>query len=218
MRPSTVLFLLAVAISGGFAIVAAVKDDRAGTYVFKPLTTFIVLLGAAFLVQPGAQPYRALVVLGLACALAGDVLLMLPRDRFAAGLAAFFLAHLAYIAAFSAANPPAAAQVTRLLPFAVTIGAVIAYVWGRLGAMRGPVLAYGAVIAVMAWRAATRGRVPGVARASYLLALTGGCLFVACDALLAIRRFRHPSRLVHAAELGVYWTAQVLIALSIRVS
>jgi uncharacterized membrane protein YhhN len=216
MRLSTVLFLATVAVSGSFAIVAAARDDRAGTYLFKPLTTIIILLGAAFLVQPGVQPYRALVVLGLACALAGDVLLMLPRERFAAGLAAFFLSHVAYIAAFSAGNPLAARQVAGLLPFVAAAGAVTVYVWPGLGTMRVPVLAYAAAIAVMAWRAATRGQVPGVARASYLLALTGGCLFVACDAILAIRRFRHPSRPAHAVELGVYWTAQVLIALSIR--
>ncbi|OYV66259.1 MAG: hypothetical protein B7Z72_11685, partial [Gemmatimonadetes bacterium 21-71-4] len=122
--PSTILFVASVAVSAGFAIVAVAKDDRSGTYLFKPLTTCIVMLGAAFLLQPGAQPYRSLVVLGLAFALAGDVLLMLPRDSFAAGFAAFLLAHVAYIAAFSAGNPPAARQLAGLLPFLAAGAAV----------------------------------------------------------------------------------------------
>lgn len=216
MRLSTVLFLATVAVSAAFAVAAAVKDDRAGTWVFKPLTTLVVLLGAAFLVQPGAPPYRALVVLGLACSLAGDVLLMLPRDRFAAGLAAFLLAHLAYIAAFSLGNPPGVRQVAGLLPFAAAAGAVAWYVWPALGRLRLPVLAYTLVIAVMAWRAATRGGAPGVTPSGFFFAFGGACLFVASDAILAVRRFRHPSRVAHGVELGLYWAAQAMIALSVR--
>jgi len=216
VKPSTLLFLAAAALSAGFAIAAVVRNDRAGTYVFKPLTTFIVLLGAAFLVQPGAQPYRALVVAGLACSLAGDVLLMLPRDRFAAGLGAFLLAQLAYLAAFSVGGPPAGAVPAALLPFAAAAGGVVAAVWRALGRLRIPVAGYAVALAAMGWRAAARGWAPGVGRASFLLALAGACLLLTSDALLAVRRFRHPSRLAHAVELGVYWTAQVMIALSVR--
>jgi uncharacterized membrane protein YccC len=91
VRPSAVLFVLTAGVSAGMAIAAVARDDRSGAYLFKPLTTLIILIGAAFLVQPGLRPYRSLVVLGLGFALAGDVLLMLPRDRFGAGLAAFLL-------------------------------------------------------------------------------------------------------------------------------
>jgi len=216
VRPSTVLFVLTVAVSAGMAIAAVARDDRPGAYLFKPLTTLIILLGAAFLVQPGLRPYRSLVVLGLGLALAGDVLLMLPRDRFGAGLAAFVLSHLAYIAALGVGNPPAAGQLPWLLPFLAVTGGVTAYAWRSLGAYRLPVLLYAATIAVMAWRAATRGHAPGVTHAGFLLALTGACLLVLSDAILAVRRFRHSSRVAHAVELGVYWAAQVMMALSIR--
>ena len=37
--------------------------------------------------------------------LAGDVLLMLPRDQFVAGLSAFLVAHLCYIAGFWTDGP-----------------------------------------------------------------------------------------------------------------
>jgi len=216
MRASTVLFVAATVISAGFAIMAAARDDRAGSYLFKPLTTFIVLLGAAWLVQPGAQPYRALIVCGLAFSLAGDILLVLPSPRFAFGLAAFLFAHLAYIVAFSAGNPIAPAQLPWLLPFLAVCGAATAYVWPGLGSLRAPVLLYLAALSTMAWRAATRGHAPLVTRPGYLLALGGACLFVASDVILAVRRFRHASRAAHTAELGLYWAAQLLIALSVR--
>jgi len=214
IRPSTLLFVAAVALSAGFAIVAAVRDDRPGYTFFKPLTTLIILLGAAWLVQPGDQPYRGLVVAALALSVAGDLLLVLPADRLLPGLLAFLLAHVAYIAAFSVDAPFAPRQLPWLVPWVVVTGGVVAFTWRGLGRHRVPVLGYVAVVCVMAWRAAMRGQA-AVPRASYGLALLGAGLFVASDMVLAIRRFRHPSRVTHGLELGAYWTAQTLIALSI---
>jgi uncharacterized membrane protein YhhN len=216
MRASTLLFAATVAISASFAIVAAHRDDRSGFYLFKPLTTFIILLGAAWLVQPAPPLYRHLVVLGLALSLAGDVFLMLPGRRFVAGLAAFLLAHLAYIAAFGIGSPVAARQFVWLLPF-IASGAVVAtHVWGALGTLKVPLVLYVAVICAMAWRAAMRGQAAAVPHSSFLLAFAGACLFVLSDAILAVRRFRHPSRMAHSLELSTYWVAQFLIAMSVR--
>ena len=47
-------------------------------------------------------------VAALSLSLAGDVLLMVRKDLFVAGLAAFLLAHLAYVGAFNPSPPPAA--------------------------------------------------------------------------------------------------------------
>lgn len=176
----------------------------------------IVLLGAAWLVQPGGQPYRGLIVVGLILSLAGDILLAPPANRFLAGLAAFLLAHVAYIAAFSVGHPLAARELAWLPPFLALGAALTACVWSGLGKLRAPVLVYAATICVMAWRAATRAYAPGVTRTGFLLALAGACLFVLSDAILAVRRFRHPSRAAHTLELAGYWAAQLLIALSVR--
>jgi uncharacterized membrane protein YhhN len=215
MKPSALLFLAAVAISACLALVAAARDDRPGFILFKPLTTLIILLGAAWLIQPGGQPYRSLIVLGIAFCLAGDILLTLP-SRFLSGLAAFLLAHVSYIAAFSVGNPLSARQLAWLPPFLALGAALTAFVWKGLGRLRLPVLVYAATISVMAWRAATRGEVVAVPRGSYLLALTGACLFFASDAVLAVRRFRRPFPGAHSLELAAYWLAQLLIALSVR--
>jgi uncharacterized membrane protein YhhN len=216
MRLSTLLFVGAVAISAGFAIAAAARDDGPGFALFKPLTTFILLLGAGWLILPGRQPYRALVALGLALSLAGDVLLLPRFDRLAAGLAAFLLAYLAYLAAFTLGNPVVPGQILPLVPFLVAGAVAVRVVWSGLGRLRVPVLAYLTVLCAMGWRAATRGRAPGVTRASFVLALAGACLLFASDTVLAERRFRHPRRAAHLVELGLYWTGQLLVALSIR--
>ena len=65
-------------------------------YVFKPLATLLVV--ALALSLPAASPaYRWAVVAGLAFSTAGDIFLMLPRERFVAGLLSFLVAHLFYI-------------------------------------------------------------------------------------------------------------------------
>ncbi len=155
-------------------------------------------------------------MLGLTLSLAGDILLALPANRFLAGLAAFLFAHVAYLIAFSLGNPLTARQLTWLPPFLALGGALTAFVWSGLGKLRTPVLVYAATICVMAWRAATRCQMAAVPRTSFLLALIGACLFVASDALLAVRRFRRPFRGAHSLELSAYWLAQLLIALSVR--
>ena len=77
------------------------RGPRALVYAAKPLATLLIL-ALACLAPAGADPRVARwIFLGLVCSLAGDVLLMLPSDRFAAGLASFLVAHLCYIAAFT---------------------------------------------------------------------------------------------------------------------
>ncbi len=215
MRASTLLFLLAVAVSGGFAIVAAVRNDRPGYILFKPLTTFIILVCAAGLIRPAAPQYRAAIAAGLAFSLAGDVALLFPR-RFTWGLALFLLAQVGYLYAFSLGSPVDARQTVALLPFAAAGVGVVGYLWHGLGARRIPVMIYVATTAAMAWRAAVRGQAPTVPHASFVLALAGACLFMASDAIVALRRFGRPFPGAQPVELATYWAAQTLIARSVR--
>jgi uncharacterized membrane protein YhhN len=205
-----------VAVSAAFAIVAARRDDRQGVYLFKPVTTLIILIGAAWLVRPAPPLYRALVVLGLGCSLGGDVLLMLPGQRLTAGIAAFLLAQLSYVAAFSLANPVTVRQLVWLLPFLAFAGAVLADRWRALGRLRLPVVIYAAVLCAMAWRAVMRGQAPVIPRQTVLFGAVGACLFVVSDALVVLRRFGRAIPAAQFFELAIYWAAQFLIALSVR--
>jgi uncharacterized membrane protein YhhN len=205
-----------VAVSAAVAIVAVGRNDRQGVYLFKPLTTLIILIGAAWLVRPAPPLYRALIVVGLACSLGGDVLLMLPGERLGGGLAAFLAAQLAYVAAFSLANPVAGVQLPWLLPFLVFCGAVLADRWRALGRMKIPLVVYAAVISVMAWRAAMRGQAVMIPRPTFVFGAVGACLFVVSDALVVLRRFGRVLPAARTLELAAYWAAQFLIAVSVR--
>ena len=87
--------------SGWWHIRAAYGSDSRQFYISKPLT-MLLIIALAF----GYQSYdhdgsHAWILLGLCLSLAGDVLLMLPSDRFIQGLAAFLVAHLCYIVGFA---------------------------------------------------------------------------------------------------------------------
>ena len=187
-------------------------ERRWQAYVFKPLATLLIL--ALALAQSASLPaYRWALIGGLVFSTAGDVFLMLPRERFIAGLVSFLIAHLFYILAFSIEVPFAAAPLL-WLPFFAAGGVVVAVVWrGLAPALRGAVIAYVVVIAVMAGQATGRWHALGGDAA--LMAALGAALFVVSDSLLAINRFRAQFHAERALTLGTYWTAQVLIALSI---
>src|SRR3990172_12111355 len=84
---------------------AEYRGPRWQVYLCKPITTALLLVLALLAQGPGAR-YQAAVAVGLTLSLFGDVFLMLPGDRFVAGLASFLLAHVAYLVAFTAGGAP----------------------------------------------------------------------------------------------------------------
>lgn len=199
----------AILVSALLTIVAQARGWRTGVYVFKPLTTALIL-GLALFGGPAVDPlYRALVAAGLVLSLVGDVFLMLPRDRFVAALVSFLLAHLCYIGAFgfgvSARTPLIAGA---LLLYGIVLLRVL---WRGLGRLRVPVIVYAAVLLAMAWQAwewSVTGE-PG-----RIAAAAGATLFVISDSALAVDRFARPFRHARALILATYYAAQTLIALS----
>ena len=115
---------------------------------FKPLP--VLGLGVWVLGAPRSA-YRNRVAAGLMLSLAGDVLI---EASFVAGLAAFLLAHVAYIAAFLADTKRP--RLLRALPIAAYGAGMTAFLWPRLGGMRAPVAIYVIAICTMVWRAAAR--------------------------------------------------------------
>ncbi|MET0625152.1 MAG: lysoplasmalogenase [Pyrinomonadaceae bacterium] len=195
--------------------VLTVRAEHAGArrrvYVFKPLTTALVILVALQAKHANAPAYRPLIVAGLVCSLAGDVFLMLPRERFVAGLVSFLFAHLFYVAAFASdggARPGAWAAAPLLLYGAL----MLRLLWPGLGGLKVPVLVYVAAILLMAWLAANRWLTH--ADGGSASAFAGALLFVASDSALAWNRFRGGFKGAQALILGTYFPAQLLIALS----
>lgn len=181
-------------------------------YVFKPLATLLIL-ALALLQPPAHATYQWAIAAGLLFSTAGDVFLMLPRDRFVAGLASFLIAHLCYAWAFGMGVPFAATTAFWLAYFAAG-GVVLALIWpGLKPALRAPVAVYVVVIAAMASLAAERWHALGSVAA--LAATVGAGLFVVSDGVLAVNRFRRPFHAARALTLATYWAAQLLIALSV---
>lgn len=181
-------------------------------YGTKPATTSFLLLIALYASAPVSQFYQLAITLGLLFSLAGDIFLMLPSDRFIAGLVSFLLAHLCYIGAFGAQMtwPLLSWWGLPVVGFAIGIYMVLA---PHLGKMRMPVLVYMTVIALMAWLAIT---LFVQQRETWALWAAGGAvLFVISDATLALNRFRKPFWSAQLIVLGSYYLAQWLIARSV---
>ena len=187
-------------------------------YIFKPLTTVLIIL-VALLPEPAlSHTYRLLIVTGLFFSLAGDVLLMLPDDngvkRFLLGLSCFLCAHLFYVTGFATANnwagewPALLVAVVGLLP-----GYWLAVRYA--GRMQWPAMIYMTALAAMFWQAGSWWLSSGQTAA--LLAGMGACLFVVSDSLLGVDRFVRSLNWRNRMVSSTYFAAQWLIALSVSI-
>jgi uncharacterized membrane protein YhhN len=206
------LLSIAALASGCVQIVADERGATRLTYLFKPLTTALIIVIALLAEAPASGSYQALVVAGLLFSLAGDVFLMLPSDRFREGLGSFLLAHLVYVAAFTTTSGFQLAPFALLL-IALSGGFMFRALLPHLGAMRLPVAIYVTAIGAMLWQAAGQWLVIDASWAAF--ALVGAILFAASDSLLAWDRFRTPIAHRTIWVLGSYFPAQWLIALSV---
>ena len=179
-------------------------------YVCKPLT-LALLIGVAVALDPRDSSARALFVVALACSLLGDVLLMLPRELFVAGLAAFLLAHLAFIVGLSMDGP----EVVGLVCGVVVAGVAVAVIGRRIlravrdgehAEMALPVAAYMTVISFMLTSAVGTERP---------LAIGGAALFYASDATIAWERFVRSQPWHRLAIIVTYHLAQAGLTLSL---
>lgn len=210
MTPITALIVL-VAFCTLLTIVGKYRSTRL-LYVFKPLTIALIIAVAWTAGRGTPDRYFWLVIAGLAFSAVGDVLLMLPRDRFVAGLASFLIAHLLYIAAFSTPAGVFAAPLLAL-PFFGAAAVLLLILLPRSGALAIPVTVYGLAIATMGWQAATRWW--SLDDPASLCALLGAVLFMLSDSVLALNRFYRRFAVAEAFLLSTYFAGQTLIALSV---
>ena len=212
--------VVAALIAAGFVAaadwIAVAREDRLFEGIAKPGVIFCLFV-AVLLAGPGVSPVRWLLIVALASSLAGDWLL-LPPGQFVAGLVAFLVAHLAYLALFLLGNlqaGPAAIGVAGAVVLLVVAGRPILGGARRAG-LGGPVLAYFGAILAMAIAATAGGSV---------LATAGAWLFVASDTLLGWDRFAAPLAVSPEAaarrRIGIivpYHLAQVLLTVAVVAS
>src|SRR5512140_395951 len=180
-------------------------------HLSKPLALLLALAWVAGRVRRAEKISLtgSLLLLGLTCSLAGDILLMLP-GLFIPGLVAFLAAHLCYIALFKrglAWFPGRPALVGTL----VVGAAMYAFLFDHLGpVLKVAVGAYVVVIALMAAQAIGRATILRN-RASLAVAIGAGC-FMLSDSLLATNKFAFALPMAQLWVLASYYVAQILIA------
>lgn len=210
---------IAFAVAFVFAVgdwTAKARSPRAGSaleYLCKP-ATLAALTFAAGLLDPVADAHtrRVWFVVALVFSLGGDVLLMLPRDLFVPGLAAFLVGHVCYLIGFWTHGPSAvgfvvAAVVT--LVFVVPLGARILGAITHNGLptdLRVAVAVYMTVISAMVATALATGNV---------VAGVGAVLFAASDSMIAWDRFVLPLRWAPVVIMVTYHLGQAGLVASL---
>jgi uncharacterized membrane protein YhhN len=203
----------ALALAGVFAVgdwVARARRQRVLEYVCKPATT-AGLLALAAVLDPaaGLGTRRAWFVAALAFSAVGDVALMVPGDRFVAGLLAFLLAHLCYVVGFFLPGPrpwALAAAGAVVVVLVLPVAGRILHALDTHQRLRTPVAVYMAVITVMTATALASGSP---------WAGAGAVLFAASDGMIAWDRFVRPFRAAPVAVMVSYHLAQAGLVLSL---
>lgn len=188
-------------------------------YREKGLAGLLVKTGSVALVSVWAflMGGPVLLVAALALSAVGDAFLAGKAERWLLpGMAAFFLAHAAYVPLFWQLGeggwswPVKAAQTALVIGGVIFLRWLVPYVEPK---MRVPVILYTGVILMMGAAAIA---LPGV----YWLATLGALMFIASDVILSLLLFRQPKDRpanipASLAVWGLYFGGQVLIALGI---
>lgn len=157
-----------------------------------------------------------LILAGLALGAVGDACLLVDDKRwFLAGLAAFLAGHVAYVLGMAAIAPAAtwlaAAGAWAAVP-TITGAIVLAWLWPRLGGMRGPVIAYVITICVMVIAAIAVARGAQIPPQNRLRLLLGASLFFVSDLSVARDRFVAREFANKLYGLPAYYAGQLFIA------
>ncbi len=186
--------------------------QRVHVYVFKPLTTALIIILAMQGAFKSRKKYGYLVTIGLVFCLVGDVFLMLPGKTFIKGLFSFLIAHLFFIAAFLTEGFYITWYVLLILGLTGTI--IFTILLSSLNGLLWPVLFYLSVILFMAWQAIEqRVHIPAKNKT---FAAIGSILFLTSDSFLAFNKFHVSLPLSHLLILSTYYAAIYFLALSIH--
>nr|WP_325250667.1 lysoplasmalogenase [Amylibacter sp.] len=220
MTGDFILFFALVGVAGVFGLIYWVVFCHRSASLFKSVTKTVSVLLLALAALVVAAPW-ALVCALMFCAL-GDYLLSLDRERsFLAGVGAFAMGHIFYIAAFLGHPFSDAAMVLqggRLAAVGVLLllAAGMAFVLFRTaGALRFAVLGYVPVIVLMGVSALT---LPFSGLLG--MAILGALSFVFSDFVLALELFvlsenNRLRRVTPFLVWGSYWGAQCLMVVGV---
>ncbi len=206
------IFLLgSIFISSMICIVGRFMGKDIIKYIFKPLTTLLIILLALLSNDPFSF-YNSFLLAGLGFALLGDVLLMLPKDRLPQGIFAFAVAIILFsIVCMQAPGPYFLwGAFIPVLIFAIIF---ILVVVRRMGNLKIPAIIYVIIMSNFLLQAA--GRAWYIAEDGTGFIFAGAVLFALSDTIISYERFIKKFRLAPVIYMTLYWTSLTLIALSI---
>ncbi|MFI5316489.1 MAG: lysoplasmalogenase [Myxococcota bacterium] len=204
------MLVVPMAAAVGLLLAAEYRGWRAGIWLAKPAASTVFVAAA---LQHGAlaSSYGRLVALALALSWLGDVLLI-PAERprvFQAGVAAFGLAHVAYIAAFLARGLELERALVAAFPAALALA--LAARWLRPHVppeMALSVRAYMGILSAMLVAAAGASAVdPAI--------FAGALVFYLSDLTVARDRFVSPGFANGLVGLPLYYAAQLILAATV---
>jgi uncharacterized membrane protein YhhN len=202
---------LACALVDWFAVV---RKRRWLEFVFKPATMIAVITGAALLMSAARSGWLAWwFMFALLFSLVGDVLLMLPDERwFLPGLFSFLAAHGFYIVGLNRTLPPAPALLL-IVPIAalniLLLGRIVAGVEHRgAGELRRPIIVYSMILSLTLFSGWATWFRPAWTSAGRGLASVGATFFFISDLMLAWNRFVERSHRLHSLVIITYHLAQ----------
>jgi uncharacterized membrane protein YhhN len=190
-------------------------------YIAKPMV--ILILITWLLIIGGYQGPPIFFLIGLTFSLAGDVLLMLPGERFITGLVSFLIAHLAYTRGFYSAGINYS---TGLLLGSILVAIVGIIVLRQIlkglsihnrVKLRVPVIIYAVVISIMVISSLSTILVPSPSWSIYpaSIAIVGAFFFYFSDTILAWNRFVNPFPSGKLVVIIFYHIAQITITLGV---
>lgn len=207
-----------ITVLGLFLMLAAAPLGHHASGLFKIVaSTGFIALGIA--AGGFHTPFGRLVLVGLFFSWWGDFFLISGNDKiFLMGVAAFFLAHVAYCAAFLV-NGVEVRWILWSAPWMLALfGLVGWWLHPHLGDMRIPVYAYMVVITLMVVLAAGATGAPGVAGAGrHYGLLAAAVLFYLSDLFVARDRFVSHSIINPLFGLPLYYAAQIWFGYNIAI-
>ena len=196
--------------------IAVYKQWKTVEFICKPAT--MVFMFAWLFVMAGLNGPSLWFGVGVLLSLAGDVFLMLSDRWFIAGLAAFLLAHVAYIIGLSAGLMNVSLLWAGILAVILVLGAVrilrriaAGLVAKSLKKLVVPVQVYGLVITVMLFLAMLTLSRPDWKAIPAVLVSLGAFLFYLSDIILAWNRFVSPIRSGRVMNMIAYHLGQIAL-------
>ena len=214
-KASWVILFLIITAADIFAIASGNDDLRWFT------KTFIVPILIGF-IHSSLAVIKSFVHKWVSAALVfswiGDVLLMAePYDNkfFIFGLLSFLIAHICYIDFFQVVKRKEKIRIYLLfiLPVITYYLALIGLLYSHLGALKIPVIIYGAVISTMLALALHMFFIKY--KDAGIMMLSGAVLFIISDSVLAINKFYKPFEYASIIIMITYALAQLFIVLGV---